>query len=57
MTDSDGVTVRLLKDAADAAAFRALKEEWITRYLSLRNGTAGNSRTLSLSISTPAERS
>jgi len=35
MTDSDGVTVRLLKNAADAAAFRALNEEWITRYFVL----------------------
>jgi N-acetylglutamate synthase-like GNAT family acetyltransferase len=35
MTDSDGVTVRMLKDAADAAAFRALNEEWIARYFVL----------------------
>ncbi len=32
MTDSDGVTVRMLKNAADAATFRALNEEWIARY-------------------------
>lgn len=35
MTDSDRVTVRMLKDAADAAAFRALNEEWIARYFVL----------------------
>ena len=35
MTDSDGVTVRMLKNAADAAAFRALNEEWIARHFVL----------------------
>jgi hypothetical protein len=34
-TGSDGVTVRMLKDAADAAAFRALNEEWIARHFVL----------------------
>lgn len=29
------MTVRLLKNAADAAAFRALNEEWIARYFVL----------------------
>ena len=35
MTESDGVTVRMMKNAADAAAFRALNEKWITRYFVL----------------------
>jgi putative acetyltransferase len=35
MTDSDGVTVRMLKNVADAAAFRVLNEEWIARYFVL----------------------
>ena len=35
MSDGDGVSVRMLEDAADAAAFRALNEEWIARYFVL----------------------
>ena len=57
MTDSDGVTVRMLKNAADAAAFRALNEEWIARYFVLEERDTGNSTTLSLPTSTRAERS
>ncbi len=32
--DTDGVTVRPLESALDAAAFRALNEEWIARHFS-----------------------
>jgi putative acetyltransferase len=35
LTDSGGVTVRLLKSATDAEAFRALNEEWIAQYFVL----------------------
>lgn len=31
-TDNGDITVRSLEDAADAAAFRALNQEWIGRY-------------------------
>jgi len=33
--DSDGVSVRLLEGEADAAAFRALNEEWIARHFAI----------------------
>jgi GNAT superfamily N-acetyltransferase len=33
--DSGGVTVRRLESAADAAAFRALNEEWIARHFAI----------------------
>ena len=34
-TNTEGVTIRLFESAADAAAFRALNEEWIARYFVL----------------------
>jgi putative acetyltransferase len=33
--DSDGVSVRLLASDADAAAFRALNEEWLARHFAI----------------------
>jgi hypothetical protein len=57
MTDIDGVTVRMLKNAADAAAFRALNEESIARYFVLEERTTGSSTTPSRPTSMPVERS